>query len=778
MIPFKKLSLCLVGAFIMVSQITIAQRIPDMPMSAKWENTLEYEWSQKEVLESKRLASTENIDEWEHRGGYGSLSISNKNFYQGNASLLLVSPTKGNVSTMEEGFTDGRPWGVSSAFHPVQKEDWSDWNRISFWVYPDLPGFKVVSLSMVFHNDGQEQVPGPYDRHGLNYQIVENQKWNKVFWEFEHLGRDNVTGIEIRYRLQGNEPGATTTVKYFIDEVFIEKVKPDYYEGWNVAPGHIAYNHVGYVTDMPKTALASDVSAENFSLVHTLTDEVVFEKPIISKETPIGTFQEMDFSEFNQTGQFILKAGDRKTKAFSIGSFEDIYRSTVIKTINHFYTQRCGYAVPGIHAVCHLDWTSIHGDQSIAINGGWHDAGDLSQGLTNTAEATHAKFALAYELRHTDPILSDRLIKEGKWGLDWMLKTRFGDGYRPMWSTMDFWTDGIIGTVDDVPSAARNSPDENFQAAKTEAKAAMVLWDSDLRLAKYAMESAEQDWEFARKELAGNIPSAPLAAVALNASLTLFEATGKEKYRDAAISYGAFILQSQQQKDLASDVALKGFFYRSPDRDDILHYSHRGHEQDLVIGLVRLSQLFPDHSKMSEWDNAIRLYADYYKNISTYTDPYFMIPAGIYDLNRADDDIQTEQIKSGVRLNDRYYLKSFPTWTSFRGNSGTILSQAKGLSAAANYLDDKDLLILSYKQLDWHLGLNPFNQSLMYGEGYRYAAQYSSMSGNLVGGLPVGVQTYFNRDVPYWPAENVYNWKEIWVHPSSRWLWIMTDFYK
>jgi len=750
-----------------------------MPINAPWENTLEYEWSQKEVLESKRLAGTESLDQWEHRGEYGSLSVSQEKFFKGSASLLLVSPTKGDVSTMEEGFTDGRPWGVSSAYHAVQGEDWSDWNRISFWVYPDLPGFRVVSLNMVFHNEGEEKVPGPYNRNGLNFQIVENQKWNKVYWEFEHLGRDKVTGIEIRYRLQGNEPGATKTVKYYIDEVFLEKVKPDHYEGWNVAPGHIAYNHVGYVTGMPKTALASDVTSESFSLINRLTDEVVFEKSVVSKETPIGTFQQMDFSEFDQTGTFILKAGDKKTKSFKIGSFEDVYRSTVIKTINHFYSQRCGYAVPGVHAVCHRDWVSVHRDKSVTINGGWHDAGDLSQGLTNTAEATHAKFTLAYDLRHSDPVLSARLIKEGKWGLDWMLKTRFGNGYRPTWSTMDFWTDGIIGTeVDDVPSTARNSAEENFRAARTEAKAAMVLSDKDLKLAKYALDSAEEDWKFATDELNENIDSAPLAATALNASLTLFEATGKKTYKDAAILYGDYILQSQQQEDLTADIPLKGFFYRSANKESILHYSHRGHEQDLVIGLVRLSQLFPDHIKSGEWQKAIRLYADYYKKISKYTDPYFMIPAGIYDLNSADDDIEAEQIKSGFQLNDQYYLKSFPTWTSFRGNSGTILSQAKGLSTAANYLNDDELLALSYKQLDWHLGLNPFNQSLMYGEGYRYAAQYSAMSGNLVGGLPVGVQTHFNRDLPYWPAENVYNWKEIWVHPSSRWLWIMADFYK
>jgi hypothetical protein len=39
----------------------------------------------------------------------------------------------------------------------------------------------------------------------------------------------------------------------------------------------------------------------------------------------------------------------------------------------------------------------------------------------------------------------------------------------------------------------------------------------------------------------------------------------------------------------------------------------------------------------------------------------------------------------------------------------------------------------------------------------------------------VGIQTYGSNDAPYWPADNCYNFKEVWVHPSARWLWLMCD---
>jgi hypothetical protein len=49
------------------------------------------------------------------------------------------------------------------------------------------------------------------------------------------------------------------------------------------------------------------------------------------------------------------------------------------------------------------------------------------------------------------------------------------------------------------------------------------------------------------------------------------------------------------------------------------------------------------------------------------------------------------------------------------------------------------------------------------------------MSGNIVGALPVGVQSHRNADAPYWPTENCHNWKEVWVHPVGRWIWLMRD---
>jgi hypothetical protein len=84
---------------------------------------------------------------------------------------------------------------------------------------------------------------------------------------------------------------------------------------------------------------------------------------------------------------------------------------------------------------------------------------------------------------------------------------------------------------------------------------------------------------------------------------------------------------------------------------------------------------------------------------------------------------------------------------------------------------------LAREQMYWSVGRNPFGTSLMYGEGHDYHPQYTAMSGNMVGSLPVGIQTRGNRDVPYWSTATCYNHAEVWVHPAVRWIELMCDLY-
>jgi hypothetical protein len=111
----------------------------------------------------------------------------------------------------------------------------------------------------------------------------------------------------------------------------------------------------------------------------------------------------------------------------------------------------------------------------------------------------------------------------------------------------------------------------------------------------------------------------------------------------------------------------------------------------------------------------------------------------------------------------------------YRGHFGTILPQAQALMNAAHLRGDLEAVALAQHQLEWVVGRNPFSQSTMYGEGYDFTPLYAPFPGNEVGALPVGLQTRADSDIPYWPVQSTWTYKEVWVHPVARWIWLMRD---
>lgn len=757
--------------------------IKHTPLEYDYTHSAEYRWLNKSVKETRLLDDMEDEALWQHLGP-GKMSFTGERVFEKGKALKLESSTKIDNHADPGDFKNyGRPFGESVCKRLFRGEDWTLFNRISFRVYPVLPGFRVISMYAMLHNDGDVKIPDDYEREGLNFFLLKPGEWNHVVWEIASLPRDKVTALDIIYRLQGNEPGATDTVCFYIDRLELEKVEADHCEGWNVAPGSISYSHTGYHTGTVKSAIsAGDIKESEFQVINVETGKTVLNKLITDLRKHIGEFRLMDFSEIREAGTYKLRAGSHETEPFRIDS--DIWLDSIWKTINFFFCERCGFEVPGIHGNCHRDWQCIHEDKSIIINGGWHDAGDLSQGVCNTGESVYAMYLLAEKFKTTDHELYERLLEEAGWGLDWLLKTRFGDGYRSVWATMDFWTDGILGNFDDIKFKAANSPFDNFVTAAAEAKAAAVLTDVDPILSAISLKAAMRDWEFAIEKLnfgdKGEKPRKPIELIQIYsegalASIEIYRANKEQRFKDKAIEYAGFILGCQQQEHTGWDIPLNGFFYNNTEKKSLLHYDHRSHMQAPIAALSELCREFREHPDWISWYYGIFLFSEYMKRIMEFTMPYGMIPASIYRIDESEDPDFRAQVLNGIKLSEEYYLRLFPVWFAFRGNNSIMLSGAKALSCAAVTRRNNRLADLSQLNLMWMTGRNPFSQSLMYGEGYDFAPQYTAMSGNMTGSLPVGILTSRNRDIPYWPFNNCYNYKEVWVQPSARWLWLMND---
>jgi hypothetical protein len=783
------------------------------PVTDSFKDSAASRWLDKKVMASRVLDDMESPTHWtafttgapevvdaraspkttEPSRIVAEITFSRERSRDGRQSLRVRIPTRLDIP----GPKSGRGWGSAGVRRQFDGEDWRQFNRLSLWIYADCPGFYVVALELRLYNEGVEKLPAPFGQEGETTVVLRNHEWNHVVWEIGNVARDRVTRLEISGLMSGHEPEAADVVSYDFDLMELQKVDPDYVEGWDVWPGRIGYSHTGYQSGAAKTAIASGVKAREFRLIDAATGKTVLSRPIQTFRGRLGEFQVMDFSEVRKSGSYILEAGDARTRPFRIDP--NVWRRTILKALNFLYAERCGMAIPGVHGVCHRDWTAVHGERRIVINGGWHDAGDLTQGLGNTGEIVYGLFSLAERLhaRGEDPALYDRLLEEARWGLDWILKTSFGDGYRDQGSVNSRWTNGILGDSDDVTVTARNSPMGNFTASAAEAIAARVLKESDPRLAAYSLIMAAADWRFAREGMAatnatisagqwrGTFDSDNVehetAAVGVLASVDLWQVTGDQRYADTAIELAGTILASQERKRPDWDIPLLGFFYTGPRKDRILHYCHRGREQAPILALTRLCDAFPNHPDWMKWYSAVALYSQYLKAAAKYTGPYGVMPASIYqaDEYRSVPEGRREsfrdQVLNGIPLGQGHYLRLFPVWMDYRGHFGTILPQAQALISAAHLRGDPELVTMAQHQAEWIVGRNPFAQSTMYGEGYDFPPLYAPFPGHIVGALPVGVQTRGDRDVPYWPVQSTWTYKEVWVHPVARWIWLMRD---
>jgi hypothetical protein len=617
--------------------VTVADaQQPRALLPIEFEKSAEFRWLEKPVQSSRVLDDMTQPSTW-RMTGTGRLT------FPADPRLgdMRVARVDMQMFTTTPAPTSNRLSAVNLR-RAFDGEDWRPYNRLSLWVRPEYSGISALPLEIVLHNDGAEKVPDRYQREGIHYVTLANGGWQHITWEIEPLARDKVTSIEIGYWVNKMLASPTDRVAFEIGRLELQHVEPDHHTGWNVAPGRIAFSNTGYLVGQSKTAIASNLSATTFDLVRVSDNalgDVVLRGPVDTIHTRLGTYQQMDFSAVNEPGTYVVRAGGLTTRPFRIGA--QVWEETIWKALNFFYGERCGFAVPGSHGVDHLDWFATLGEDRIPMAGGWHDAGDLSQGVINTGEATYAMFALAERVRTSggDSALVSRIMEEAKWGLDWVMRVRFPGGYRMGFASHNLWTNNVVGDADDRTREAKNNPNANYIAAAAEAIAYRVLEPSEPELAQRSLRVAEEDWSYAIVGVDGpatwHTPAfaatrMELAGIGITASLELYKAMRQRKYADKAVELARVIVQSQQKQPVGRDFPLAGFFYTGPERDTLFHQFHRGNDQAPVVALAQLVEALPDHPDWMSWYATVVRFAEYQKKAAGTTAPYGVLPAYVY----------------------------------------------------------------------------------------------------------------------------------------------------
>ncbi|CAJ2230600.1 glycoside hydrolase family 9 protein [Companilactobacillus paralimentarius] len=754
----------------------------------------------KEIIAEKSvIASGKNL--WKH-SKRGSLTNVSKNGFTLEAPSRYDSWAPGDP-------TDGDyvGYGNTEASLKIDNENWQEYDRLAFRINTKCS--EIINPNIIFeiHNDGKQKIPDQYNREGYHVINLSNNCEKTYFLNISDLPRDKITEIGFSYEINGSYMDIPGEYSVELENISLQKVldaTPTH--GWK--PNKISYSHDGYQNNERKVAIVPDNDINNeFSIIDAETKNTVFNKKIENLSNELGKFKILDFTDLDQSGIYQIKLGTKTTAPFKIGTYEDIWGKSIPKVLNFIYGERCGYPVPGIHGTCHEDVIAKKDEKTISYNGGWHDAGDLSQQLIHSAEATQALFRIANVTSNQK--LSERLLEEGNWGLDFIFKTDFGNGFHATSAGVSRWTDNMIGTMDDALARVHDNPYENFLLSSILADISqqkMIDQDMQKRLEQLSVSYFEialkrfkqtpYEKEPIMWEHTYNTSKATYNATIVAAAGDCYFITKDEKYLSIVIEFMNRMINCQESKGLKlfDGTILKGMFYRDASHKVLQHFNHQAREmlfaQAFSIALkLPISEVLRD-----SWKERARDYGEYLLYLRKFTYPYPMISSGVYlDSENADKesfDVQhlliddsayseyETQLKAGVQVSEHAYIRRFPVWFSFRGNDSIILSTANSAAIMGRLLKNKELMDLANAQLRWIIGNNPFDQSLMFGEGNNYQQEYSNSSGDMVGELPVGIETKDDEDVPYWPQFNNATYKEVWIVAATKWLSTVSELIK
>jgi len=788
-----------------LEQDIISTGIIHSPLPLDVSRSFESRELKKKVLRSRKLDIAKIV--WKVSDPAKKMITDNTS---GNTIIGFTYPAStGRRAKGSDSDPDYATYGYVNFYCDLNGEDWEKYNRIVFNIFPACEGARVVNLNINIEN-GSAPRNGNNRQSGSHLVNLKNNTDNTCFLDLGEYQRDKVTRIGFSVSIKGKDRTSGDNLSYFINNIELQQIEdPEIVSGWVPGKDRIVYSTTGYMTDDKKTAIINiDQHKHNnvFELVDTENCKVVYNGKIEKEKTSIGEFDVLDFTPFKQTGSYSLKVGDYTAPPFLIG--EKIWENSLWRVLNFIFCQRCGHAVPGKHGTCHLDLCSKHDGKMISYAGGWHDAGDLSQQTLQTGDVTFSLLEAYNNLKDKNKLLAMRMLEEAEWGLEFILRNRYGDGYRASSMGLLIWQDGVFGTLDDISSVrVQNLAFDNFLYSGYEAYAAMIMEERDPMLREYLIRVAKEDFRFALEkhqkdgyggflhfyEHSYNTSESQYMATVSWAASMLYKLTMDTYYAKKAIEFINYTLDCQRKEPIGDKEKIKGFFYRDNSKKVIVHYNHQSREQVYIQAMTLLCETQPTHADYNKWAESIRLYGDYLKSLIKYTAPYGMIASGVYHIDEPEDKVSfqhshlftsgneaeefVEQLKYGVQLDNEHYVRRFPVgFGIFNGNNAVLLSMGKAAAICGNFLKDEDLLQIGREQLYWVVGKNPFGQSMIYGEGYNYPQMDTFSSGEMTGEMPVGIRSLGNEDIPYWPQTNNATYKEVWITSAGKWLTLIAEY--
>jgi endoglucanase len=494
-------------------------------------------------------------------------------------------------------------------------------------------------------------------------------------------------------------------------------------------------SHGGYATDGVKRAIiwANDTKLTGkFELIDALNNvqhpdpqPVVYSGNLIETGNHIwgGNNYIADFSDFKQEGLYFIRLKVNETREISDSYVfpvkKNIYLEVATKAAKWYFYQRCGTEVPGFHKACHTEDAIIKTDGTkVDVTGGWHDAGDYGKwmwgGSMGLFGLTTFQNDFGTELKDTLEGMP-RYINEIAWEAEYFCKTywdgEFHPGFTPNFENVCMW----IGAPENEPPrivSEQECIENSYGIIKGAAiclpgavlaRAGRLLLPYDKKLAGKCLAIAKDVYDRGRKMETSNLYYIESGLLLID--LELYRVYNDEIYMKDARQRVKNILGLQDEE---------GQFYTD----------HSKTSKTIRVGM-HLPALYefikqnPDSESASEIKEAFKLWADFsmqYANLS----PFGQI---------------------GGTAKDGSVRNIVP-----HTNNRKLGDVAWALATAAILLEEPKYLEAAEYQIQWILGFNPADVSMMAGVGkgpgcyhHRYSFTEGGRDGVVPGGVMIGI---------------------------------------
>lgn len=518
----------------------------------------------------------------------------------------------------------------------------------------------------------------------------------------------------------------------------------------------IIINHLGYPKKGPKQAIAQGIKQgeAEFALCNTQHQEV-FRAPIKTSKAPEGwegPLVQLDFSSVELTGSYYVQWGSYRSEHFEIA--ENPYTAELISDLVFYFK---GQRNSGIYERADRKAPFCGGlrREHKDLRGGWFDAaGDVSKYLSHLSYANFLNpqqsplivwtLLESEDLLARDPNqvclgLSKRLLDEALHGADFLVRMMDEKGY--FYQTLfDQWSKDPAKREICSYRTQAGIKEENWEASfraggglaiAALARAARRGQRGDYAPEIYAEKAAEA-YDHLRTYNRSYLPDGEENIIddycALLAAVELYKLSGDDHFRkDASIWAHSLISKQREDENWSGWLSVR----ENLDRP-YFHASDAGLPWTALCAYLDIEQDPAERQKSlmalergmafelgitSEMDNAFGYARQYVKGTSSPKRSSFFIP---------------HDNESGY-------------W--WQGENARLASLAYAALRSSQYLPDfaPELRVYAQNQLNWIMGLNPFDSCQMHRQG-RNNPRYEEAFPNAPGGVCNGITSRWLDD--------------------------------